>query len=159
MENTEKRQLQNCLLFMRTGTGSQKRICLADRASRSCRNRPPGKYLLAEFLNGFFFGRHKEETSAVIALIDKIMERLAGVAGVITDKGCADTVICEFLEDFPGKPRTEDEEITAYGCLVQNYGGASGFVFYSSSKVQSTLHVCNQKFFFQNPCNVGSVLL
>lgn len=49
MENTEKRQLQNCLPFMRTGTDIQKRICLADRASRSCRNRPRGNIYWQSF--------------------------------------------------------------------------------------------------------------
>lgn len=53
----------------------------------------------------------------MVALIDKIMKRFAGVAGIIADKGNPNTMICKFLEDFSGKSCTEDKEFPLYGIV------------------------------------------
>lgn len=76
-----------------------------------------------QLLNGFFFGRCKEKVLSKIGFIDEVLERLAGVMGIIPVNGWSDMVV--FLQDIPGQVAAENEELLADCAFVENEVGCS----------------------------------
>lgn len=89
---------------------------------------PTNWNLLCQHFDCFFLGGNKKHTLPLIALIDKISERLAGIARVIAINCNASTIVGVLLQNLTSKPSAEDEKVLNNQFFV-NYDSLSDWLF------------------------------
>ena len=96
---------------------------------------PPLSLRLREQLHGVLYAGNKKDVPAAIALADKIMQRLAGVTGVVADDGDLQPVIHELLQNLARKSAAEDEEGLRERGLVEDqpFAAVSYFALMAAS--------------------------
>lgn len=70
----------------------------------------------------------KTEMAALVALVDKISQGLAGILGEVTEDRSADSIVHEFLYNFSSNPGGQPKEIFDETILGKCHGGHSALI-------------------------------
>jgi len=79
----------------------------------------------------------------VVGLIDKIPQRLAGIAGKVSVDGHFDPVLDEFLQNLPRQAGAEDEKVLGHRRLVHQQGGGPGLMARRHGQLQGRRRIHN----------------
>ena len=123
------------------------KICTADSISW---------ILPAQTVHRFILGRRKEHVISLIALIDEVMQGLAGVMRIIAIDGNPFTIVYIFLENVARDTGTEDEEIL-FNLFLSNHDILrSEIVFCCLQQIRRRLCICNHDLITANNCADGA---
>ncbi len=103
--------------------------------------------------------RLKEHVMSLVALIDEVMQGLAGVVRKIAIDGNSPAIVYIFLENVARKTGTEDEKFLFDQLLVDRDIFCPKIILCCHQQVERRLYICNHDRITANSCADGAVLL
>ena len=101
----------------------------------------------------------QKHVMSLVALIDEVMQWLAGVMRIITIDANSPAVIYHFLKNVSCETGTEDEEVLLDPLLVDHDILCPKFILCCHQQVKRRLCICNHDLITANNCADGTVLL